>query len=191
MTWGEVAVLAAVAQGIGTLGAFYLTIFLLRQTGIGVQTALHDYSARLSPHITIHGKVDIAFGVAQPRISLISENQGIGPAINLSMNSKALSEKPRIMTADVCVTRTGGVAILRPGDSIAWSASGVHNSGGNHITLLIRCEDIEGGKWEFSYTLEFPEHSGTINAILMHIHRPRNTIYEPRERHARYGKRSR
>jgi hypothetical protein len=188
VTWSNVAILAAVAQGAGTLAALYLTILLLRQTGIGIQTALHDYNARLSPHITIYGKVDIAFGVAQPRISLISKNQGIGPAIDLLLSSKSLSENPSVVAADVCITEAGGVAILGPGDSVAWTASGVSDNGAHYITLLVCCQDIEGGEWEFSYMLQFPEHGGSITAILTRIRRPRNEVVEPLERHLRYGK---
>ena len=188
MTWNNIAILAAVAQGVGTLAALYLTILLLRQTNISVQTALHDYNARLSPHITIHGKVEIAYGVAQPRISLISRNQGIGPAINLLLGSSALTEKPSIAAADVCITRAGGLAILAPGDSVAWTASGIADDNATFITLSVQCEDIEGGGWEFFYMLQFPEHGGTITAIITHIQRPSNGVVEPLERHAHHGK---
>ena len=179
MTWGEVAVLAAIAQGIGTLGAFYLTILLLRQTGRSVETALYDHAARLSPHITVHGRAEMAFGVTGIRMALISQNDGIGPAINVLMVSDKLDQNPKVSASNVSVTSSGGVAILPPGGGAPWTADGSWDDRRVTVPLVIKCRDIEDGEWEFVYTLELPENSGSISAVLQEISRPQRTLGLP------------
>jgi hypothetical protein len=175
MTWTQVATTVAIVQGISTMVALYLSVLSLRHTARGVQTAVYEHAARMSPHISVYGRVEVGFGLAAPRVSLTSTNDGIGPAINVTLVCHGVVETFNVSSTDVCLTRSGGAAILRPGDSVHWAARGSDTSSNDALPLLITCRDAEGGEWQFSYTLEFPEHGGPITMLLEHIDRPRGS----------------